>query len=65
VELKFGTFPLIASYAKKLWKQMGKNKENCEALIMQLRWYKEQEQYINRVPNPYIAPYMIGSNTPL
>ncbi|CAG8773454.1 3173_t:CDS:2, partial [Racocetra fulgida] len=45
--------------------QMGKNKESCEVLIMQLRWYKEQEQYINGVPNPYIAPYTIGSDTPL
>ncbi|CAG8844445.1 44938_t:CDS:2 [Gigaspora margarita] len=60
VRLKFGTFPLIASYARKLQKQMDKNKESCEALIMQLHWYKEQEQYINRVPNPYIALYTIA-----
>ncbi|CAG8821642.1 19818_t:CDS:2, partial [Cetraspora pellucida] len=31
--LKFGTFPFIANYAEKLWQQMGKSKESCEALI--------------------------------
>ncbi|CAG8787962.1 21075_t:CDS:2, partial [Cetraspora pellucida] len=50
--LKFGTFPLIASYAGKLWQQMGKSQE-------------KQEQNINGNPNPYVAPYTIGSDMPL
>ncbi|CAG8810844.1 374_t:CDS:2, partial [Dentiscutata erythropus] len=40
-------------YAGKLWQQMGKSQESCEALITQLRFYKEQEQNINENPNPY------------
>ncbi|CAG8817707.1 8449_t:CDS:2, partial [Dentiscutata erythropus] len=36
IGLKFGTFPLIASYAGKLRQQMGKSQESCEALITQL-----------------------------
>ncbi|CAG8528055.1 5727_t:CDS:2, partial [Scutellospora calospora] len=53
IGLKFGTFPSIASYARTLWKQIGKTKESCEALITQLRIYKEQKEYINGTSNPY------------
>ncbi|CAG8616009.1 3242_t:CDS:2, partial [Cetraspora pellucida] len=35
--------PLRQDYAGKLWQQIGKSKESCEALITQLRVYKEQE----------------------
>jgi hypothetical protein len=56
---------MIANYAGKLWQQIGKSKESCEALITQLRFYKEQEQYINGNLNPYVTSYAIGSDTPL
>ncbi|CAG8827903.1 18097_t:CDS:2, partial [Gigaspora margarita] len=59
IGLKFGTFPLITNYARKLWQQMGKSEKSCETLITHLRFYKEQEQYINGKPNPYAAPYRI------
>ncbi|CAG8800534.1 652_t:CDS:2, partial [Cetraspora pellucida] len=59
IGLKFGTFSLIASYAGKLWQQMGKSQESCKALITQLHFYKGQEQNINRNPNPYVALYTI------
>ncbi|CAG8797796.1 15437_t:CDS:2, partial [Dentiscutata erythropus] len=65
IGLKFGTFPFIASYAGKLWQQMGKSQESCEALIIQLCFYKEQKQNINGNPNPYVAPYTIGSDMSL
>ncbi|CAG8823886.1 25606_t:CDS:2, partial [Gigaspora rosea] len=60
IGIKFGTFPLIANYAGKLWQQMDKSKKSCETLITHLRFYKEQEQYINRKPNFYAAPYRIS-----
>ena len=60
IGLKFGTFPLIANYARKLWQQMGKSEKSCETLITHLRFYKEQEQYINGKPNPYAAPYPLN-----
>ena len=34
-------------------------------MITQLRLYKEQERIVNGKPNPYVAPYTIGSDTPL
>ncbi|CAG8838938.1 39354_t:CDS:2, partial [Gigaspora margarita] len=63
--LKFGTFPLIANYAGRVWQQMGKQSKSCETLITQLRIYKEQKKFINGIPNPYTAPYTIGNDTPL
>jgi hypothetical protein len=65
VGLKFGTFPVIANYAGQLWQKMGKSKKSCEDLITQLRFYKEQKQNVNGRPNPYVAPYTTGSDTPL
>ncbi|CAG8833046.1 776_t:CDS:1, partial [Cetraspora pellucida] len=59
LELKFGTFPFIANYARKLWQQIGKSKESCEALITQLQIYKEQKENINGNLNPYTALYTI------
>jgi hypothetical protein len=63
--LKFGTFSVIANYAGELWQKMGKSKKSCEKLITQLRIYKEQKPEVNGKPNPYVASYMIGSDTPL
>ena len=44
---------------------MGKSKQSCEKLIAQLRIYKEQKREINGKPNPYVASYKVGSDTPL
>ncbi|CAG8751272.1 2703_t:CDS:2, partial [Gigaspora rosea] len=60
IGLKFGTLPLIANYAGKLWQQMGKMSKSCETLITQLQIYKEQKKFINGIPNLYTAPYTIG-----
>src|SRR5947208_9274681 len=65
VGLKYGTFPVIANYAGELWQKMGKSKQSCEKLIAQLRIYKEQKHEINGKPNPYVASYKVGSDTPL
>ncbi|CAB5383336.1 unnamed protein product [Rhizophagus irregularis] len=63
--LKFGAFSLIANYAGELWQKMGKSKKSCEKLLAQMRIYKEQIRIVNGKPNPYVAPYTIGSDTPL
>ncbi|CAB5211436.1 unnamed protein product [Rhizophagus irregularis] len=63
--LKFGAFSLIANYAGELWQKMGKSKKSCEKLLAQMRIYKEQICIVNGKPNPYVAPYTIGSDTPL
>ncbi|GBB91702.1 hypothetical protein RclHR1_19060002 [Rhizophagus clarus] len=63
--LKFGTFLVIANYAGQLWQRMGETKKSCEQLITQLHHYKNQNCIVNRKLNPYMAPYSIGSNTPL
>ncbi|RGB22345.1 hypothetical protein C1646_677914 [Rhizophagus diaphanus] len=44
---------------------MGKSKKSCEKLLAQIRIYKEQIRIINGKLNPYVAPYTIGSDTPL
>ncbi|GBB90677.1 hypothetical protein RclHR1_17700002 [Rhizophagus clarus] len=63
--LKFGTFPVIANYAGQLWQRMSETKKGCEQLITQLRHYKDQNCIVNGKPNPYMAPYSIGSDIPL
>lgn len=63
--LKFGTYSVIANYAGELWQKMGKSQKSCETLLAQLRIYKEQKHKINGKPNPYVASYKIGSDTPL
>ncbi|CAG8849549.1 17355_t:CDS:2, partial [Gigaspora margarita] len=63
IGLKFGTFPLIANYAKRLWQQMGKTSKSCETLITQLQIYKKQKKFINGISNPYTVPYTISNDT--
>jgi hypothetical protein len=63
--LKYGAFSIIATYAGELWKKMGKSQTSCEKLLAQLRIYKEQKEKVNDMPNPYVASYKIGSDTPL
>ncbi|CAG8822111.1 35054_t:CDS:2, partial [Gigaspora margarita] len=44
---------------KDIGLKFGKQSKNCEALITQLRIYKEQQKIVNGNPNPYIASYTI------